>query len=41
MKIELDGELRHRVVPEDARPLVFTPHVDLSKLSNPSIIDDF
>jgi hypothetical protein len=39
--IEIDSELKYRVVEEDADPLVFAPLVDFDKLAEPSIIDVF
>lgn len=43
MQIEMDSELRYRVVEESegANPLVFTPFVDFDKLTEASIIDAF
>jgi hypothetical protein len=41
IQIELDSELNHRVVEEDADPLVFVPLVDFEELEDPSIIDAF
>jgi len=37
----MDSDLQYRVLPEEARPLVYVPLVNLQKLSKPSIIDDF
>jgi hypothetical protein len=39
--IEMDSELKYRVVEEGAAPLVHVPMVDLHKLEDPSIIDAF
>jgi hypothetical protein len=39
--IELDSELKYRVVEAGAEPLVFSPQVDFDKLTDPSIIDAF
>ena len=39
--IEIDGELKYRVVEEGAAPLVHVPMVDLHKLEDPSIIEAF
>jgi hypothetical protein len=39
--IEMDSDLNYAVVEPDAKPLVFVPTVDFSKLKNPSIIDAF
>jgi hypothetical protein len=41
MHVEIDSELRYRVVEEDADPLIFVPFVDFDKLADPSIIDAF
>lgn len=41
MRIEMDSELNYTVSDPDARPLVFVPLVDFSKLEDPSIIDAF
>jgi hypothetical protein len=41
IRIEIDGELRYRLVAEGAEPLVYVPMVDLHKLEEPSIIDRF
>jgi len=40
MRIEVDSELRHRVLEGDA-PRIFVPLVDFAKLTDPSIIDAF
>jgi hypothetical protein len=37
----MDRELRYEAAGEDARPLIFSPHVDLARLAEPSIIDAF
>jgi hypothetical protein len=39
--IEVDSELKYRVVEEDSRLLVFVPMVDFATLGDPSIIDAF
>jgi len=39
--IEIDSELKYRIVEGGKDPLVFVPHVDFSKLSDQSIIDAF
>ncbi|MCP4659268.1 MAG: hypothetical protein GY856_27985 [bacterium] len=41
MQLEIDSELRYRVVEEGAEPLVFLPLVNFRKLTDPSIIDAF
>ncbi len=41
LHLEIDSELRYRVVEEDAQPLLFVPLVDFDKLDDPSIIDAF
>jgi hypothetical protein len=38
--IEIDSDLKHRVLSEGASPVVCTPFVDVSRLT-PSIIDGF
>jgi len=39
--IELDEGLNYRVIEEGAVPLVFIPMINLKKLSDPYIIDQF
>ena len=39
--IEIDNELKYRIVEGGKYPLVFVPHVDFAKLADPSIIDAF
>ena len=39
--IEIDSELRYRIIEGGSDPLVFVPHVDFAKLADPSIIDAF
>jgi hypothetical protein len=39
--IEIDSELKYRVVEEGAEPLIYAPLVDIQKLNEPSIIDSF
>jgi hypothetical protein len=39
--IEMDSELRYHVTDEEAEPIIFAPHVDFAKLTDPSIIDAF
>jgi hypothetical protein len=41
MHIEIDSELGCRVEEDEAAPLTFIPMVDVSKLTEPSIIDGF
>jgi hypothetical protein len=41
LHVEIDSELRYRVVEEGADPLVFVPFVDFDELADPSIIDAF
>jgi hypothetical protein len=41
LRIEIDSELRTRVLSAGARPLVFSPLVDFARLKDPSIIDAF
>ena len=39
--IEIDNELKYRVVEEGAEPLIYFPLLDLQRLNEPSIIDGF
>ncbi|MFN2146312.1 MAG: hypothetical protein ACK2T7_13240 [Anaerolineales bacterium] len=39
--IEIDSELKSTVLSEGAKPVIFIPMVDFSKLEDPSIIDAF
>jgi Alkylmercury lyase len=39
--IEMDGELNYTVSELEAKPMVFVPMVDFSRLEDPSIIDAF
>ena len=39
--IEMDSELRYRVLEEGADPFVYVPMVDFDELEDPSIIDAF
>jgi hypothetical protein len=39
--LEIDSELKYRIVKGGADPLVCVPHVDFAKLTDPSIIDAF
>jgi hypothetical protein len=39
--IEIDSELKYRIIEGGKDPLVFLPHVDFAKLVDPSIIDAF
>ncbi len=41
LRIEIDSELKYRVVEKGADPRVFIPLVDFEKLADPSIIDAF
>jgi hypothetical protein len=41
LHIEMDSHLNYRVIEKDAKPVVFTPLVDFSRLDDPSIIDAF
>jgi hypothetical protein len=41
LHLELDSELKCRVMEGGAEPLVFVPMVDFSELQDPSIIDAF
>ena len=39
--IEIDSQLKYRVVESGTEPLVYVPMVDVHKLEEPSIIDGF
>jgi hypothetical protein len=39
--IEIDSQLKYRVVESETEPLVYVPMVDVHKLEAPSIIDGF
>jgi hypothetical protein len=39
--IEIDSQLKYRVVESEAEPLVYVPMLDVQKLEEPSIIDGF
>ena len=41
MRIEIDSELRSKIIDGTANPLIFHPFIDLSTLAAPNIIDDF
>ena len=41
MSIEIDSELRWKVLDDGMDPLIFHPSVDFSSLTAPNIIDDF
>lgn len=41
LHLEVDSDLRYRVVENDAAPMVFVPLVELEKLEAPNIIDVF
>lgn len=41
MRIEVDSELRYRVLDAGPGPLVFVPIVNFARLKAASIIDDF
>ncbi|MHC1725896.1 MAG: hypothetical protein AB9866_07805 [Syntrophobacteraceae bacterium] len=41
MSIEIDSELRSKVLKGGANPLIFHPIVDFDGLAAPNIIDDF
>ena len=41
LHIEMDSDLKYRVVEKGARPVVFSPMVDFGKLEDPSIIDAY
>ena len=41
MVIEIDSELRSKILDGGTSPLIFHPLVDFSSLAAPNIIDDF
>jgi len=41
MRIELDSELKYRVVDDGADPLVFSPHINWATFTEPNIIDAY
>jgi hypothetical protein len=41
IQITMDDKLNYSVTEPDARPLIFVPMVDFSRLEDPSIIDAF
>ena len=41
IQIEIDSELKYRIVDRETEPLVYAPMVDVQKLAGPSIIDGF
>ena len=41
LHIEMDSDMKYQVVEKGARPVVFSPMVDFSKLEDPSIIDAY
>jgi len=41
LTIEIDSNLKYRVVQPGAQPLIFSPMVDFAKMKDPSIIDGF
>jgi hypothetical protein len=41
LHLEVDSDLRYRVVENDAAPIVFVPLIDFAKLKAPNIIDVF
>ena len=41
IRIEMDSDLKYRVLEPDADPLIFVPDVDFARLKDPSIIDGF
>jgi hypothetical protein len=41
MSIEVDSDLRVRVLTEGARPVLVSPHVNFAKLKDPCIIHAF
>ena len=41
IEVEIDSELKYRVLSSEADPLIFIPIVNFNKLAEPSIIDAF
>ena len=41
ISIEIDSNLKYKVLSPGAQPLIFVPNVDFSTLEDPSIIDAF
>jgi hypothetical protein len=41
LHIHMDSDLNYKVIEKDAKPLVFSPMVNFSKLEDPSIIDAY
>jgi hypothetical protein len=41
LQIEVDSQLKYRVQPEAAQPLVFTPQIDWQAFHDPNIIDAY
>jgi hypothetical protein len=41
LHIEMDSDLNYQVIEKGAKPLIFSPMVDFSRLKDPSIIDAF
>jgi hypothetical protein len=41
IEIEIDSDLKHRVLTEKAHPVISAPLVNFKKLKDPSIIDSF
>jgi hypothetical protein len=41
IRLEVDSELKTRVIEGDPRPLVFEPHVDWSTFAEANIIDGY
>ena len=41
LHIKMDGELNYQVVEEEAKPLVFGPHIDWANFTEPNIIDAY
>jgi hypothetical protein len=41
LQIEIDSQLKYRVLESEAEPLVYVPMVNLQQLDEPSIIDSF
>ena len=41
ISIEIDSELKYRVLTAGSEPVIFAPMVDFERLKDPSIIDAF
>ena len=41
LHLEIDSDLNYRVLEDSVEPLVYAPLMDVTKLEDPSIIDEF